>query len=480
MGTFLVFIIKSTLCLTVFYLFYRLLLSHDTFHRMNRVMLLGIVLLSLALPFVKWPTETSSLIQQPLHNIEYLLLMASQSDNASAAARTPHAGKILNGGILIYFTGILFCLFQFLYSLLKIIRLIRSGEKRRVGNKIYLVSVTQPSVSFSWMKYIIISHNDLQDSGKAIWLHELAHIRAGHSWDMLLMGIFAIFHWFNPVVWLLKEDLQNVHEYEADEKVIKQGINMKQYQLLLIRKAVGTQRFTSMANSFNHSKLKSRITMMLKRKSNSYARLKYLYVLPLSALAIAAFARPEITRQLAKISSVKVMETSSVSQTNVAKNDVAENDPATQSRRVGSQNKTESLQSDTVVHIPIIMDIKNKPLIVINGVESSESNITDMDATEVESVNVLKGNSAIQKYGERAKNGVVEITLKKKDSSLPQNWEEKAACIVDGKEVSKSELDAIAPDLIESMNIIKDEKMIKAKYGDIYNGRAVIEITLKK
>lgn len=82
---------------------------------------------------------------------------------------------------------------------------------------------------------------------------------------MWFAGCCAVLHWFNPAVWLLKQELQNVHEYEADESVIAHGVDAKHYQLLLIKKAVGAQRFTSMANSFDHSKLKKRITMMLKQ-----------------------------------------------------------------------------------------------------------------------------------------------------------------------------------------------------------------------
>ena len=157
------------------------------------------------------------------------------------------------------------------------------------------------------MGYIVISQKDMEESGEEILTHEMAHIRARHSVDMLICSFLSFLQWFNPAVRLLKQELENIHEYEADESVINHGIDAKHYQLLL-KKAVGSQRFTSMANSFNHSKLKKRITMMLKRKSNPWARLKYLYVLPLTAVAVVAFARPEISRELGKISSAKISE----------------------------------------------------------------------------------------------------------------------------------------------------------------------------
>ena len=139
----------------------------------------------------------------------------------------------------------------------------------------------------------------------------MAHVHNRHSIDLLISDICIIFQWFNPTSWLLKQELQNIHEYEADETVIRQGVNAKQYQLLLIKKAVGT-RLYSMANSFNHSKLKKRITMMLKEKSSPWARMKYLYVLPVAAITLTAFARPEISNELNEISTIKVNDITSI------------------------------------------------------------------------------------------------------------------------------------------------------------------------
>ena len=203
---------------------------------------------------------------------------------------------------MIYAGGCLFFAGRFLYSVCQIVRLIRSGERAVLedGTRLVVTDLTVPP--FSWMKYIVISRIDMEESGAEILAHEQAHIRACHSLDMWFAGCCVVLHWFNPAVWLLKQELQNVHEYEADESVIAHGVDAKHYQLLLIKKAVGAQRFTSMANSFDHSKLKKRITMMLKQKSNPWARLKFLYVLPLAAVAVAAFARPENLPPVGKIS----------------------------------------------------------------------------------------------------------------------------------------------------------------------------------
>ena len=165
--------------------------------------------------------------------------------------------------------------------------LLKSGKKEDIGSylpgrkeRVTLIVHNCDIAPFSWMGYIVISRKDLEENGREILIHELAHIHNRHSWDLLVADVCIFFQWFNPASWLLKQELQNIHEFEADETVIKEGVDAKQYQLLLIKKAVGT-RLYSMANSFNHSKLKKRITMMLKEKSSPWARLKYLYVLSL-------------------------------------------------------------------------------------------------------------------------------------------------------------------------------------------------------
>ena len=178
--------------------------------------------------------------------------------------------------------------------------ILRSGESiPREGYT--LVVVSGKICPFSWRNYIVLSRQDYEGY-KEIIAHECIHIRKKHTWDLYLIQLLLVFHWFNPAVWLLRRELQDIHEYEADEGVIKQGIDATKYQLLLVKKAVGS-RVESIANSFNHSKLKNRITMMLKEKSNRWARLKILLFLPLAVLIAQAFARPEVASSMEKLAS---------------------------------------------------------------------------------------------------------------------------------------------------------------------------------
>ena len=325
MGIFFVYILKSSVCLVVFYLFYRLLLSRETFHRFNRVALLSILLLSCLLPLVEVTVEEQTEVHQTMMTLEQWLMLADMMNTADTTDLQAEEVTVtwIQVALLVYLAGILLFALRNGYSLLKLGGLLKSGRKENLskyidgGEKVTLIVHDRDIAPFSWMKCIVISEKDLDENGREILIHELAHIQNRHSWDLLVADICIFFQWFNPASWLLKQELQNIHEYEADETVIEKGVDAKQYQLLLIKKAVGT-RLYSMANSFNHSKLKKRITMMLKEKSNPWAKLKYLYILPVAAIAVTAFARPEVSETVEEISAVKVNDLTAIVETKVA------------------------------------------------------------------------------------------------------------------------------------------------------------------
>ena len=319
MGAFFVYIVKSAVCLAVFYLFYRLLLSRETFHRFNRIALLGILILSCAIPFVEVTMKEPMEVSQQLLTWEELLLMANLNRTATIETAPESAIMWREALLMVYLLGIVFFFLRNVWSLTRMLRLIKGSTLVRQENGITLITHQKEIAPFSWMKFVVISEKDLKENGEEILTHEYAHIRKRHSIDLLIADICIFFQWFNPASWLLKQELQNIHEFEADESVIAQGIDAKKYQLLLIKKAVGT-RLYSMANSFNHSSLKKRITMMIRKKSNPWARVKYLYVLPLATVAVTVFARPEVSQPLEEISNVKVSDLSDAMKTYTDKN----------------------------------------------------------------------------------------------------------------------------------------------------------------
>ena len=436
MGTLFVYILKSSVCLAVFYLFYRLLLSRETFHRFNRFALLGILLLSCVLPLVEISVERQTEIHHTMMTLEQWLLLA----NAAEMGTVPEPVQEITWvqvALALYLLGILFFAFRNVYSLCRLLLLLKSGKKEVAGkyinskDKVTLIVHERDIAPFSWMKYIVISRKDLNENGREILIHELAHIHHRHSWDLLVADVCIFFQWFNPASWLLKQELQNIHEYEADETVIKEGVDAKQYQLLLIKKAVGT-RLYSMANSFNHSKLKKRITMMLKEKSSPWARLKYLYVLPLAAVAVTAFARPEVSEKAEEISrtsavpereqvnslfsrvqdvsTAKVNDLAEIAETKVVKS--KEVTSVVRVQQADTLNPKKAKKQDVKVTISSITAL-DKPLLVVNGKEIDSSILGALDPDKIDHITVLKDKKALELYGEKGKDGVILITLKK-------------------------------------------------------------------
>ena len=205
------------------------------------------------------------------------------------------SGKALSENIswktilaIIYLSGAVTCL---LYKIIDLVRLIRFIPRGclwvHTENGIHIHCHAHDVVPFSWMNHIVISEKDYEENGHNILLHEQAHIACGHSWDVLWLSFVEVLQWFNPFVWMLSKEIQDIHEYEADLTVLHKGINARDYQLLIIQKVVGSGSYT-FANNFNHSSLKKRITMMIKEKSNPWARLKYLYILPIVAICMIA------------------------------------------------------------------------------------------------------------------------------------------------------------------------------------------------
>ena len=512
MGVFFIYILKSSVCLVLFYLFFRLLLSKETFHRFNRMALLGVLFFSLLIPCIEVTTRHQVEVQQAVLSIEQLLLMAELETTPANVGAVQETSVIswVQIVLLVYWAGILFLACRNIYSLICLFRLVHSGKHEKLEKGVTLVVHNQEIVPFSWMKYIVISRKDLEENGREILIHEMAHIHHRHSVDLLVADICIFFQWFNPGAWLLKQELQNIHEYEADETVINEGVNAKEYQLLLIKKAVGT-RLYSMANSFNHSKLKKRITMMLKEKSNPWARLKYLYVLPLAAIAVTAFARPEISEKVEEISAVKVNDLAEIVEKKSEENVVKELVDTTKNKVVVVGYRTEKKDSvltsgkkKVAISVQGISG-EGKPLVIINGKESEREVVNALNPERIESVSVIGPEKAIKIYGEKAKDGVMDIKLYSEKKFAPRKIEieginktrldalnsgakswgatfrsadgGKPLVIIDGKEATGDDpLANISPDRIRSISVLKDKTALAA-YGD-KGKNGVVEVNL--
>ncbi len=516
MGTFLVYILKSAACLAVFYLFYKLLMSRDTFHRFNRFALLGLLVLSSLLPLVEASVNSPAAVQETMLTLEQLLLLADiQPEGESMAAATPSATVLwLRAALLVYLTGIVFFIVRNLCSLARLGRLIRQGKREaldsylpdRKEKNVRLVVHDHDIAPCSWMHWIVIARKDLEENGREILIHELAHIRNRHSWDLLLADLCIFVQWFNPAAWLLKQELQNIHEYEADETVLREGVNARNYQMLLIKKAVGT-RLYSMANSFNHSSLKKRITMMLKEKSNPWARAKYLYILPLAALAVTAFARPEVSAVADEISAVKVIAPAvhDSIQPNVQPAVAAPSSALDQMPEFpGGMEALNTYLRNNIRYPQEAQKAGIQGRVIIQFIVSKDGSITDAEVVEsvdpqldAEGLRLIK-NMPRWKPGMRKGQAIrVKQTLPirfafTKTSDKPENSNsiflkngsynsslKDVILLVNEQEVSPEIFRAIDPQRIQSVTVLKDQASL-AKYTTDKSKTGIIQVKLKK
>lgn len=297
LGMFFIYSVKVAVCLALFYLFHKLLMSRDTFHTFNRFAILSMMLLSLVLPFVHLSLDSETGINRGTVALEGLVAQTVVDGGGNGVGEGMTLTQVL---LATYVLGVVLFVGKALLSVGSLLRLIRRARCVEVRNGIRIYTMQGDISPFSWFRYIIMSEKDWQENRREIVLHEMAHIRRCHSMDVAVCNMMIVFQWYNPAAWLLKRELQTVHEYEADEAVLSAGVDATHYQMLLIRKAVG-ERLFSMANNLNHNSLKKRITMMKIKRTNPVQKAKIAFVLPLAAMTVAAFASQKVENLSEKV-----------------------------------------------------------------------------------------------------------------------------------------------------------------------------------
>ena len=377
----MIYSLKVGGCLAVFYLFFKLLLSRETFHRLNRIVLLGAMVLSFVLPLCVI-TVYRELPVLPESSAEEAVTTVAAEPPAE-----PFPWEKLAGGVFV--AGAVVTLLGTCCSLFGVVRLVRRGSRERLEDGSVLVRTDRAVTPFSWGRYIVMSGKDLAENGDAILLHERAHLRLRHSLDLIVTDVAGCLQWFNPAMWLLRRELRAIHEYEADEAVLESGVDARDYQLLLIRKAAGG-RWYSVANSFNHSKLKNRITMMLRKRSSRWAGARVLLLLPLMGAALGAFAETAYVFPEDKVTKEK---------------------PGIRIRGVKSSSGKE-------------------PLVLVDG---RETVLDSIKTEQIKTITVLKDSTVVAVYGEKGRNGVILVEMKKDTEPAGMYLEVKKAKVVSGK-----------------------------------------------
>lgn len=307
MGELLSYMLKSSLVLMALYLIYKSLMANQKEYAFNRITLLTIYLMAFLIPAL--PTiaqaiaavfRTRSTTPNAVIDMPFAVLLSDNTDTTQS---------LLPFIILCsYLGGVMAMIALTVASYLKLAHIIARGKKMRISPKATLVISDKPAMApFSWMKYIVMSRSDYNECGPMVLTHELAHLAKHHWIDMVLAQFVIIFQWFNPTAWLMRDELRAVHEFQADAAVLNSGADARQYQLLLIKKAVG-KSFPALANSLNHSKLKKRITMMLKSKPRKSRRMLALALAPAALAAVAVINIPAVASAFSSVANAKMPE----------------------------------------------------------------------------------------------------------------------------------------------------------------------------
>lgn len=399
MENLLLYLLQSALCFTVLFLPFQWLLRKGELIRLNRVIILLTISLCFVFPLIyhEMPEFIGRLIpmgNDPVSDDEIRVVgYAYYGDEIIHKIETEAAGlwTVQNILFMIWLIGAVAVFLWHIFSYTHLYKIISTCKSNKVkldnGAAVYLFKDEVPSMS--WMNLVMMSEQDYHQQ-KAILMHELAHVKCGHSWDRILMSICLVVQWFNPLVWICSDTLNEVHEYEADREVLHQGIDMAQYQYLLVSKAAG-QSTLAMVNGFNHSQLKSRIKMMNSQKHSLWSKARYLVLMPMLFLAFVVSAKA--AKQETPVLTVLVKEDASTAQ--------------------GEESEVPTN------HVVIRGSVDNpdlKPLILVDGEVVEDFNSIDMST--IESVEVIKPGSVIAmpyeiKYEAAREVGIILVKTKK-------------------------------------------------------------------
>lgn len=500
MEPFLYYLLRATIVTALFYGFYKLLFSKVTFYAINRLSLLGVLLIVIALPLFRFsllPEPKEVIMTNPMQTTLWELSQFPVTEVVEVQTLQIPWMPIL---IALYAVGVLFFAGRYFIGMFQLNGIIRKSEKQPLADGATLCITDTNIAPFSWFKYIVLSRNDHSAENRAILHHERAHIRLYHSVDRFFADIFTVVFWFNPFAWLLRRELQSVHEFQADEAVITYGIDAKQYQILLIRKSAGETKF-ALANNFLRHDLQKRIRMMMKNKTNKNKKWTYALALPVVALAMIALSVPKLH---AKAVEPKPNEPSENFQSKdsvmIAENpvNVTKNPLELGSVRIVDKK---TLNADNVTVSGIVKD-KNGPItgvvVLIKG--NTSGTVTDTKgrfSLKTQKGDVLSfmipGYELMEYKVENAQNNLVIVlkpdddkpknsipTLKVRDTNevIFSNDGKKPLLVIDGKEMdSDFPLNSIKPEDIASVTVLKDRSA-----SEIYGDKAkdgVIVITTK-
>ncbi|MGN6533594.1 MAG: energy transducer TonB [Ginsengibacter sp.] len=476
------YLLKVTICSGILSGYYFLALRNKVFHRWNRFYLLAAVAISLLAPIIKIDilqnNEDKGTVVQMLQTISYGdQAVIEYSKNTGFQLSTENLAEAA------YLLISIILLTMFFASLFKIKSLRKKFPSTRIKD-VRFINTNANGTPFSFFKSIF--WNDAIDlhsrSGQQIFNHEIAHIKEKHSHDKMFMNAVLIFLWINPFFWLMRKELYMIHEFIADKEALEDG-DINAFAEMILQTVYPGQNFSG-TNNFFYSPLKRRIMMLTKNKNPKVNYVSRLLVLPLATIVFFAF-----TLKIYPSDQIDAHDSKIITAVMDAGNRGVDNDPLANllnEKNIALLNKLTSStdKRDTIPRISSASKIK--PLYLLNGTSITGKESQKIPPENIESITVLKGDSAILQYGKKGKNGVIEIVTKDKNSSVaivnsgknrPSGIADNALVIIDGKEIRNGEIKNIDPNKIESISVLKGESAA-LKYGT-KGKNGVVEIHLK-
>lgn len=412
MITILYYLLKVVLCSAVLYTYYWFVLRNKQFHQYNRFYLIGISILSWIVPLLKIQIVKEQVIASPkvLHFANFI----SENNSLLEQEIIENTANYTWDNLLIII-GIIISLFfivrfvKSLWDIRKLIRLYPLIELKGMN----LVMTDVKGTPFSFFKYIFWNTAiDLNgDVGKKILSHEAVHIEENHSVDKLLIELQLLIGWFNPIVWLIRNELYLIHEFIADQKSIENqdsGVLAK----LLLASAYPKQQHL-LTNTFFYSPIKRRLTMLTKITNTKYSYLRRVMVLPILIatvflVSIKVNASDKIEKTAKEIQNTIDLL---VSDTTKPKKITPPTPPNPSQAKPDYYINGAKIESKGDIDTSV--GDKKTPLYILDGVPLKTTiEVSKLNEDEFESMSVLRNPSSISQYGDEGKNGVILITTK--------------------------------------------------------------------
>ena len=453
------YLLKSTICLVVLYGFYRLAFKQNFNHQLKRVIGFSCILFSCSFMLISF----GSFFTPDESTTTFSTIFIQSSDLIHERLSQVVPDNLTNSYLIIYFLGVAFFAFRLLFGLLKLIHLyIISRKYKKWG--FHVVEIERSIAPFTFFNLLFVGRQNINSKDmKALVVHEKFHRDQYHSVDTILLEILTIIYWFNPIVWMFKRDIRNEHEYMADKQVLKQGFDVLEYQYLLFKASTGVS--IRLGNNFsNRTSLKKRISIMntANRKSNKGYLKALLFIVFMGMILI-------FSSFIIEHSSKNFLKTDKVQLDTIPEN-------ALELKGVEKLIiRSDNLNNSALEPLYVLKE-KGKDRVI------SVTEMRRLDKDKIKGIYVMKGNSAIKKYGDKGKNGVVIITLDKlmTDPSRTKNLNLEPLYVLKEKGnervISSDQMKKINQHNIKNIKVLKDKESLK-KYGKKgKNGVVLIEM----